>query len=248
MKKFATTVVTAMSVLSLLSISLPTSAYAESNPAVELKGENNQDIRVNIPDDLRGKVSEEEINAIVKQAGDASEITIHDVFEAENSTPRSTPKSNTTPSEIAPQGVFTYYDSPVLRTTRSDQPTQAIQIISVARGQTITLTSKEASKVSSQTRIKSSVTAGANTPASAASEVESQIGVEVSKEFTVQEEFKGPSEGSAYNTRVFYWTGFYDEGTWTMDERNRFTDNIVATHKGNFKKPTRWLQWSQDYK
>ncbi|OAJ72652.1 hypothetical protein AYJ08_01490 [Brevibacillus sp. SKDU10] len=91
MKRFATTVVTAMSVLSLLSISLPTSAYAESNTAVELKGENNQDIRVNIPDSLRGKVSEEEINAIVKQAGDASEITIHDVFEAENSTPRSTP-------------------------------------------------------------------------------------------------------------------------------------------------------------
>ncbi|QOS97880.1 hypothetical protein JNUCC42_15170 [Brevibacterium sp. JNUCC-42] len=235
MKKFAITLATSLSLLSLVSSSFPLNALASSPVEyMEAKGEDGHEIRINIPEKFKKLVTQEQINAIVEQAGDADEITIHNVRNNQDS---------------KDQGKFKAmgFKSPVKYVESSDNPTKAVQILSVPRGKTLKLTKSEANKVSGQTRVKASVSAGSGTPVSAMDEVEASLTSEVSTTYTVEETFTGP-EDAKYISRIYYWTGFFDRGTWRIDETSWWNGQVTATYKGDYTEPTHDVEWSRDFK
>lgn len=228
-KKKSIAVLCSLSLLAALpSISFAKEKYASET--VSLIGAENQEVTVNIAEEAKGQVTEEQIEKIVEQAGDAKSITIHKVGKNPD-------------SQVKPM----YLSDVIKRVESSNNPTAAVQIISVPKGKTIKLTKSQATKVSSSARVKASVSVGKG-PISAANEVESTLNSEVSTTYTTEETWTGPAESSSYVSRIYYWTGFYDRGTWKVDEISWLTGKVTDTYTGTYTEPTHYIEWSRDFK
>lgn len=104
--------------LSSILVTTPSVSFANervANDAVMMvRGVENQGITVNISPEARGQVTTEEISQIIKQAGNATNITIHRVNKKET---------------FAPMKVSNI----VKKVESRDNPTSAVQIISDLR-------------------------------------------------------------------------------------------------------------------
>ncbi|MED1643085.1 hypothetical protein P4U99_07760 [Brevibacillus agri] len=227
-KKKSIAILCTLSLLAMLpSLSFAKEDYSES---LKLLGAEDQEVVVNIAEEAQGMVTKEQIEQIVEQAGDAKSITIHKV-------------GKNTDDKIKPM----YLSDVVKRVESSNNPTAAVQIISVPKGKTIKLTTTQAKKVNSSARVKASVSVG-NGPASVGEEVESTLTTEISTTYTTEETWTGPAESSSYVSRIYYWTGFYDRGTWKVDEINWLTGKVTNTYTGSYTEPTHYIEWSRDFK
>ncbi|RNB56341.1 hypothetical protein EDM57_12815 [Brevibacillus gelatini] len=226
-KKKSIAVLCALSLLAAVpSVSLAKENYSEP---LKLLGAENQEVVVNITEEAQGMVTKEEIEQIVEQAGDAKSITIHKV-------------SKKADDKLTPM----FLSDVVKLVESSNNPTAAVQIISVPKGKTIKLTTTQAKKVNSSARVKASVSVGYG-PASAGDEVESTLTQEISTTYTTEETWTGPSEKSPYVSRIYYWTGFYDRGTWRVDEISWLTGKVTDTYTGSYTEPTHYIEWSRDF-
>lgn len=243
--------VTSLCLLSLAlvpNISFSNPSYITSD-SVEMVGEKNQKVHVKITDNVKGSITEEHIESILEQAGDAEEITIHKIHYKESPEKRTESKNALENKERASILSSYYYSYPVKNVKSTDNPTTAVQIISVPKGKTIKLTSSQAKKISNQTRVQASVTAGGGSvPSSVTEEVEGTLTSEISTTYTKEETWTGPSENSKYVSRIYYWTGFYDTGKWTVNKIDNKTKKVLATYQGDYKEPTYDVEWSRDIK
>lgn len=103
----------------LPSLSFAKEDYSES---LKLLGAEDQEVVVNIAEEAQGMVTKEQIEQIVEQAGDAKSITIHKV-------------GKNTDDKIKPM----YLSDVVKRVESSNNPTAAVQIISVPKGRQLNL-------------------------------------------------------------------------------------------------------------
>lgn len=232
----------------LLSLVLVFSTFASVSSAQEITYEGNhtpykfQSIQVDgLNTDIKlsnymiGKVSEEEMKVIVRQARAAGggEVTIHNIL----------PASKVKRAKRA--WWDTDIDWSVVRSNIShDNPGEAQLIISVARGATKKLSSSVTKKIMRSI----SWEGGLSIPSGASSKVKSDVNEEQSRTYSKEETWTGPSEKSSYVSRIYYFTGFYDYGDFSVSGTGWPSGDSYGPYTGSYREPTYYTEWSRDIK
>lgn len=218
------------------STSLAKPVENSSSLSLQLNGDN---YVFHIENDDQKRLSFDTLKAIAEQAGDQSSITIHNVESAAPTLPRSihNPENNI----ISP---LAWYDMWVVWTMvksniSRDNATAAQHIISVAKGQTVTLTQSTTKEISS------SITAKAGAPTA---EINSNITSKISTTYSKTVTWNGPPESSSYISRMYYWTGFEDRGSYSISGKGNLSGDDYGTYTGTYTEPTYYVEWSRDIK
>jgi hypothetical protein len=189
-----------------------------------------------IKKELEDKVTDAELNAIASQNENGGTVTIHEiVIEAVNK-PTSNPSSST---EIQPLAK-SYTDTVKLnQVVSTDNPYAAVQVISVAKGQTVKLTSSRT--------FTNNLTFSASGTVPSGAQATLGLNPSFSKTYTTEQTFAGPPESSSAISRVYYHTAFYNYINWKI--QRVWSDGASATYSGTAQEPmNKYLLWSNDVK
>ncbi|WP_028593274.1 hypothetical protein [Paenibacillus assamensis] len=209
---------------SMLGVDVSAKDSQESIASVHTAFVEGERVTVKISPKAVGKVSKKQLDAIAKQAGNGT-ITIHNVHEAEQ-----------------PINTASISWTTVKKISSRDNPEAAKQIISVARGATKKITKNFTHK----TLRSVTLTGGVSVPSGASHSISGSITNEVSRSYTVEETWNGPAETSSFLSRIYYYTGFLDYGTFTTEGRQSTT--TYGPYKGSYQEPTHYVEWSRDIK
>jgi len=194
---------------------------------------------ININKEVENLVTDEMLDYFDNEAKTKGNITIHNVQGIEKNknillTERLKPEN-----EIQPLGLIYNYSVTFSNVRRTNSP--AHFIISVAKGQTKTLsTTKSFSLTSGVT----SVTSG-SLPGAAKAEVESRLESTQSVSYNKTIKWSGPPETSKAVSRNYYITFFYDTGNFTVTRTTKLTGN-KEYYRGTFREPSHYVEWSND--
>lgn len=209
--------------LIILIMAFPISAMAQDpNEVIEFDLDVSDDITVNVamPREYLGEMSEQELLdiAINEDLQDGERINIHHVGYAEQG------------SGCSPRGLYTFQTN--LTKSGSEWAAQNFFIISVAKGATKTLQAALTQKLSI------GITAG--TPYS----ITAELDYSVSAYYSVTLQWKGPPEGSPYNSREYRVQFYAQTYRWVQD---RYLVGVHAGQvSGTLNKPTRYAEYSID--
>ena len=203
-----------------------TPAFAASTDAdVELavKVDEATNITATIPQEYLSVISEQDIIDIALDEGlqNGEHINIHYVAEVEDL------------PQVDPQVIVVNTYPTTLTKSGSEWKAQSYFVISVAKGQTTTLT----------TKFEKTLTAGVSgSPYSITPELQASVRAE----YSVTHQFAGPPENSAYNSRE-YRVRFYAQ-TYNYTQDHYMSGMYMGTRTGTVDKPTRWAAYSIDSK
>lgn len=234
MKRSKKSVVSLLVVLFLVSVTLvPNSTFA-SDELGTLKVNN---VTFIIEEEALGKIEqealEESLRAIEKDNPNAGTIRVHNVYSLKN-TDQDFLNSE---SELQPASIL--YDYSTVKSHQGNYNGPANFIISVARGQTKSLTTTSEFKYTSQV----TASGGISLPTGVKGDVESTLTAEIKRTYSTTVTWTGPD--SPYISRNFYITFFANHGTFTTTRTNKITGNS-DTFRGDYRDPTHYVEWSQD--
>lgn len=133
--------------------------------------------------------------------------------------------------QVEPQFIVVNTYPTTLTKVGSEWKAQSYFVISVAKGQTTTL-----SKEFSQTL----TAAVSGSPYSITAELQASV----TASYSVTHEFSGPPESSRYNSRE-YRVRFYAQ-TYNYSQDHYMSGMYIGTRTGTVDKPTRWAAYSID--
>ncbi len=191
-----------------ISCSGHASAQAQTSfPSVTIEEEAS-----NIPQEL--------IDDILKENPDAEHITITEYVPAENNS-----------DDIVPYG-YDYFDI-TKKTTQSRVLAKTELVISVAKGQTTSLSSSWSATLSASVTGELPIN-------------KLNLGASVTQSYTRSDTFVGPPEGSQYKTRKYY-VGFYEaRGTYSALRVSDINPANRVTITGNWSSPLDYVAYSTD--
>ena len=196
-------------------------ADANSDVEMTIQVDDTTNITATIPQEYLSVVSEQDLIDIARDEGlqNGERINIHYVEVAED-VPQVEPQFivvNTYPTHLTKVG--------------SEWKAQSYFVISVARGQTTTLS----------TEFSQTLTAGiSGSPYSITAELQASV----TASYSVTLEFSGPPESSRYNSRE-YRVRFYAQ-TYNYSQDHYMSGMYMGTRTGTVDKPTRWAAYSID--
>lgn len=126
------------------------------------------------------------------------------------------------------------YTYKTTKSAGSEWKAQNYFLISAAKGQTTTLSSKFSAT------LKTTITAGS-------AFIEADIGGSVTAEYSTSHQFVGPPENSSYNSREFRVQFYAKTVTFTQKKINS-SNQVVDTRSGTASVPTRYAMYSIDRK
>lgn len=211
-----------ISLVMLLSMSVTTFAAGKSGSEISVAIDPDTTITIIVPNELMSKIGAVEIDGLINSQvlNNGDVITIYELEDV------------TIDENIAQPYLFDRVE-----TTRSFGEEYAIQdffVISAAKGQTTTLSTTFSRTVSSNFSV-------GDDPY-----IKAEIGGSVTVEYDVSHEFKGPPEGSKYNSRE-YRVQFYARRVDWVQRKYNLSDELVGTRSGTAYVPTRYLQYSIDH-
>lgn len=198
-------------------------------------------IEFNLDPEVQGKISNKALEGIVGQVDDGDVITIHKIVPASSSPgPIS---SITRLNNTGDVSTNAWYDlwvnwDPLIKSNISrDNATSAQQIISVAAGKTISLSSSVTKKTSASVGVQASAPKA---------QINGSITQEISTTYSTNETWTGPSEASGYRSRIFYWTGYVDRGSYSIRGYGNLSGDLYGPYTGSYTEPTYYIEWSRD--
>ena len=218
LKKLLSLALVAVMVIGMGTISFATEA---SSKELLIKIDPKTDITIVVPNDLMHQIGASEIEGLIgnQNFSNGDVITIHEVNDT---------ISVPTP-DIQPRFGYTYQTT---KTLGSEWKAQDYFVISAAKGQTTTLSSRF-----SQT-ITTGITLGDPF-------VQADIGGSVTAEYSVSHQFVGPPETSSFNSREFRVQFYAKTASWTQKKINS-SGTVVETRTGKADVPTKYLLYSID--
>ena len=209
-----------ISLMMLLSLSV--SAFAASPESIEIPIAIDEEttVTVVIPNELVKQFDFFEIEELVKsnELNNGDVITILEVGDILDPVP-----------DAQPLWGYTYR---TIKTAGPEWEAQNYFVISVAKGQTTTLSTKFSKT------LKTTITSGK-------AFVTADIGGSITAEYSVTHQFNGPPETSPYNSRE-YRVQFYAKTVWFTQEKINSSNQVVDTTSGVADVPTRYAQYSID--
>lgn len=187
---------------------------------------------VNLSESVAGKLSQKALESIADQAG-GGVITIHNIIPA---VPIETNITTRAWWDVSVDWTI------VKSSITHDNADPAQQIISVARGAEKKLTTSTTKK----TTRTSGFEGGVSVPSGASAKLNASVAQEISKTYTTEQIWKGPSEGSSYSSRIFYYTGFKDYGKFSITGEGWPSGDTYGPYKGSYTEPTYYIEWSRD--
>lgn len=198
-------------------------ADTSSNVELTIEVDNTTNITATIPQEYLSLVSKQDLIDIALDEGlqNGERINIHYVEVADDV------------PQIDPQIIVINTYPTTLTKVGSEWAAQSYFVISVAKGQTTTLS----------TEFSKTLTAGiSGSPYSITAELEASV----TASYTVSHEFSGPPESSTYNSRE-YRVRFYAQ-TYNFSQDHYMSGMYMGTRTGTVDKPTRWAAYSIDSK
>lgn len=185
-------------------------------------------VTVYISPEVAAQVTDQEINQLIRGAAakDGDTITIYDVGYASSD------------DKDALQGSserFGRYNYPTSYSYGSEWEAQNYFVISVAKGQTTTLT--RAFEQTIETYLK------VGTPF----EITAELKKSVTARYETTQKFAGPPETSAYNSREYRVQFYARTCTWTQRQVDIQTGKTVASKTGQADVPSKYLLYSLDH-
>lgn len=209
----------------VIMLSIPVSAFAVAPELIEIpvSVDEKTTVTVVMPNELVKQFDVSEIEELVESndMNDGDVITILEVKDIIDPV-----------QDVQPQ--FWGYKYKTTKTAGSEWKAQNYFVISAAKGQTTTLSSKFSKTLTT------SITAGN-------AFVKGDIGGSVTAEYSVSHQFVGPPESSSYNTREFR-VQFYAKTVSFTQKKINSSNRVVATRSGKAKAPTRYALYSIDRK
>lgn len=213
-----------MALAAVMLMGMGTTAFASEKSTHEISVTINPEtsITVVIPNEYSNQLDSAEIKGLIENQhfNNGDVVTIHEIKEVVNSV-----------SDVQPRFGYTYKTT---KTAGSEWKAQDYFVISAAKGQTTTLSSKF-----SQT-LSTSITLGD-------AFVKADIGGSVTAEYSVTHQFVGPPETSSYNSREFRVQFYAKTVSWTQKKVNS-SNEVVETRSGKADVPTKYALYSIDRK
>lgn len=210
-------------VIGIFSATPAFAADASSDVELTIQVDNTTNITATIPREYLSAVSEQDLIDIALDEGlqDGERINIHYVEVAENV------------PQVDPQIIVVNTYPTTLTKVGDEWAAQSYFVISVAKGQTTTLS----------TAFSQTLTAGiSGSPYSITAELKASV----TASYTVTHQFSGPPESSQYNSRE-YRVRFYAQ-TYNFSQDHYMSGVYIGTRTGTVDKPTRWAAYSIDSK
>lgn len=238
MQKVLSTLLIAIMLLSM-NVTVFAKDNFDNNISVTIDSET--DVTIVIPNIFADEIGYEEINNLINSQSfsDGDIITVIEI-------------GSTITDEIDTQPVFFYPMETALSNEFFIQPcflnriettlswgdeykAQDYFIISAAKGQTTTLTSKFSQTLTTNFSVGDEAYA------------KTDIGGSLTAEYTTSHQFVGPSESSIYNSREFRVQFYAKPVDWIQTKYNIF-NNFVGTRSGTAYVPTKYLLYSIDHR
>ncbi len=178
-----------------------------------------------------GKITDEELKAISKQASGSGDIIISNVTES------------TTSNVSSQQNVITpnaWYDLYIIwdiskQVTQRDTPLAAQQITSVGQSQERT--------INTTFKLSANVSASVTVPASLKTSIEAGLASEISQ--SISTKYSGPKVGSGISSYVFWITPFVNRGTWNATGKGNLSGDPHGPYSGSWQEPNKFVEWTQ---
>lgn len=204
-------------------------------------------LQFNFSKSVEGKISTKILKEIANQVKseingrNVVSVNIDKIVYAESIDATNSIEQNNASGFISPQAWYDLYvDWDVVFSNVHSTNGAAQFIISVAKGQTISLTSSKTFKAT--WGYSSSV----SLPGSAVGKLESNLNTEISHTYTTSIQWVGPPESSSAVSRIYYWTPYYDRGDFTITGTGWPSGDSYGPYTGIFTEPSYFVQWSMD--
>lgn len=211
-----------LSMALMCTLAIPAFATSTDSEKIPVTVNGDTTVWVDIPAEYRNQFGANEITALVEasDANDGDLITIHEIRDVVDEN-----------EGVQPRWGYTYETS---KTSGAEWKAQNVFVISAAKGQTTTLSSKFVKTLTT------TITAGD-------AFVKADIGGSVTAEYSVTHQFVGPPETSEYNTREFR-VQFYAKTVNFTQRKINSSGEVVDTVSGVADVPTRYALYSIDSK
>jgi len=199
----------------------PTLADTTNNIDMEIYVNDNTSITATVPKEFQQLLNNQDLLDIALDEGlkDGQHITIHHVESANDEI------------GISPYLIVLNSYPTTLTKVGTEWAAQSYFVISVAKGQTTTLTSA----------FSQELTAGIS---GSYYSVTAELKGSVKASYSITHQFTGPPESSYYNSRE-YRVRFYAQ-TYNFNQHHYMSGMYIGTKTGTVKKPTRWASYSID--
>lgn len=208
----------------IMFLGMTTTAFANDQEAQEIliNVDPETNVTVVIPSEYANQFDLSEIQDIIENQhlNDGDRVIIHEVKEVSDST-----------NDVQPLFGYTYKTT---KTSGSEWKAQDYFVISAAKGQTTTLSSKFSQTITTKFTVGDPF-------------VKADIGGSVTAEYSVTHKFVGPPETSSYNSREFRVQFYAKTVTWTQKKINS-SNVVVDTKTGKADVPTKYALYSIDRK
>lgn len=208
---------------------VPISVFADAEQKeITIEFASDKTITVVLPTSLSGKVDESEIKDLINvdDLSDGDTVTLLDVGYCTGTDEQG--------DSVEPNAVN--YRATILGYGTTEYKVQNYFVISVAKGQVTTLVRKFSQS------IHTSFGTGSEAPY-----LTSQIRKVVTAEYSTTQEFAGPPEMSAYNSRE-YRVQFYARDVYWKQDKLSPSGGVVESRTGVGTEPTKYLLYSVDHK
>lgn len=212
-----------LSTVMILSMSITVFAAETTDNEISLTIDPETTITIVVPLELTDEIGIEEIEGIINSQDftNGDTITIHEIHEAAI-------------DEDIPQPYILFGSVETTLSWGNEYKAQDYFVISAAKGQTTTLSSKFSKTLTTNFAVGDDAYAKA------------EIGGSLTAEYSVTHEFVGPPESSRYNFREFRVQFYGKPVTWTQNKYNIF-GKYVGTRSGTAYVPTKYLLYSIDH-
>ncbi|WP_107838453.1 hypothetical protein [Metasolibacillus meyeri] len=208
---------------------------------------NDQVINLNFDNsEVYNKITDNIIKDILNESNGNGDITIHEIGDEDgnNLTPYVLNQdfSNSVGiNELAPYSLLHDYQLTKKKDTIYNTPMPAIQVESVAYGETVVLS--ESRTYTNSFSLSGEYDSGAGAKLGAA------MNTSVSYTYAKSRTLDGPPKG--YITKIYYHTKYVDYGDWEVTKINKISGHTVY-QSGSYREPTdattKYINWSQIYK
>lgn len=208
---------------------------------------NGQIINLNFADsEVYSKITDNIIKDILNESNGDGDITIYEIGDEEsNNLTSNILNPNFTNSvginELAPYSLLHNYQLTKKQDTIYNTPMPAIQVESVAYGETVVL--------SESRTYTNSFSLNGEFDSEAGAKLGAAMNASVSYTYNKQRTLNGPPQG--YTTRIYYHTKYVDYGNWEVAKINKISGHTVY-QSGSYREPTdattKYINWAQNYK
>ncbi len=198
--------------------------FSSESAELSLITEDGIDVTVVVPKEIVKDINNDELQFLInsEQLRDGDSINVHEVVSLDEETYK---------SSIEKQGRLFYNYNTILN-YGSEYKAQDYFVISVAKGQTTTLSSKFSKTLS--------VNFGVDVPY-----VKADIGNSVTSEYSITHKFEGPSSSNSYYNSREYRVQFYAK-TVNWKQEKISSGKVIETRTGVANVPTKYLCYSID--